>query len=191
MATNCRGKRQFRELALKEIIKLDLGSGPKYGRDGWTTIDSFGSDIVWDLTDKIPLPNSSVTEIYTSHLLEHLDFNQITNLLEEIERLLKVGGKLRICVPDASKYIHAYMAGYLLRDPNDCYPPALTITNSLIDQVNYIAYMGGEHKFMFDSQNLRNLLLQANFNSVKERCIELDVDSLDREVDSIYFIAIK
>jgi len=183
--------RKFRKIADGKQIKLNLGSGPVKGDTGWTTIDVYGSDIIWDLRKNLPLSNNSVQEIYTSHLLEHLDYRDIRKLLLEIYRIMCPKGSLKICVPDASRYISAYVSGTLLRNEKDLYTPAVTNTGSFIDQVNYIAYMGGEHKFMFDVHNLSSILLECGFTTILERSPEIYLDSPERETDSLYLLAIK
>ncbi|MGH9518496.1 MAG: hypothetical protein ACRD2D_02565, partial [Terriglobales bacterium] len=42
-------------------IKLELGSGPQKGKDGWTTIDRVPvCDIYHDLAHGIPFPDNTV-----------------------------------------------------------------------------------------------------------------------------------
>lgn len=59
-------------------------------------------------------------------------------------------------------------------------------TGSPIDQINYIAYMGGEHKFMFDEVNLISLIQQAGFERVSLRSFDERIDLPEREFESIY-----
>ena len=64
-------------------------------------------------------------------------------------------------------------------------------TNSKMDQINYIANMSGEHKYMFDHENLVNLFISVGFQA----CIPCQFfDELDTEAHidySLYFMAIK
>src|SRR5205807_1511865 len=63
-------------------IKLNLGSGPVKGRDGWLTVDQYeGVDIQWDLNSALPFPDGSVSQIYSSHVLEHFYYRDLTRLL--------------------------------------------------------------------------------------------------------------
>jgi predicted SAM-dependent methyltransferase len=167
-------------------IKLELGSGGRIGRQGWTTVDLGGSDISHDVTKKIPLPDNSVVEIYSSHLLEHLNFNQIMNLILDCKRLLVPGGKIRTAVPNAKLYFNAYESGIVLKANSEMYSPAVCNTKSLIDQINYIAYMNGEHKYLFDSQNLVNIFKIAGFSEVKLTNFDPEIDPFDRKAESIY-----
>lgn len=44
---------QWKKLASKEVIRLDLGSGARKGCDGWITVDLVGADINYDLKNGI------------------------------------------------------------------------------------------------------------------------------------------
>lgn len=180
-------KRLYR---LKEI-KLELGSGPKKGLNGYVTVDIRGADLCRNLKKGIPLKDESVECIYTSHLLEHIPFQELISLLTECKRVLKRGGVLSVCVPDAYKYIQAYVEKREFIDKDFLYMPALVDTGSFIDQVNYIAYMDGHHSYMFDEQNLVNTLKKTGFSSVNLRDFNPALDCKDRQFESIYAMAIK
>jgi ubiquinone/menaquinone biosynthesis C-methylase UbiE len=84
-------------------IKLDIGAG-KFKKPGFISIDFAvheSTDIVWDLTNGIPLPDNSVSEIYTSHCLEHLTPVDIHYVLLEIFRVCIDGATVEIIVPYA------------------------------------------------------------------------------------------
>jgi predicted SAM-dependent methyltransferase len=186
-----RNYQKFKKLSKCPEIKLNLGSGPVLGVGGWTTVDYSGAEISWDLRDSIPLRDSTVTEIYSSHLLEHLNFSEINHLLGEINRILTSGGKFRVCVPDSRKYINAYVHGFEFRDKSQMYEPGVTNTDSLIDQVNYIAYMGHEHKFLFDQENLTSLLTKNGFSQIEHSQYSSVVDDTNRSDDSLYLNCVK
>ena len=56
---------------LKGKIKLDLGCADNV-LDGFTGVDfrDYGQDIIWDVRDGLPFPDSSVEEIYSCHLMD-------------------------------------------------------------------------------------------------------------------------
>jgi len=184
-------KRHWLELGKKEQIKLELGSGRKLGKNGWTTVDLFGADINYDLRRGIPLPDSSVDSIYSSHLLEHMQYKDLLSFLQECRRVLKQDGIFSVCVPDIRPYIEAYLNKTYFRNPNTFYEPATVDTGSFIDQVNYVAYMGGEHMYMFDQENLVNILARSGFRSASLRKFDLQIDTIERKEGSIYAIAYK
>lgn len=84
-------------------IKLDLGSGGK-GKDGCYSIDLVelkGVDIVADLNKPLDdIPDNSTEYIYSRHALEHV--NELLQLMKEIYRITKPGGKIEIIVPHYS-----------------------------------------------------------------------------------------
>ena len=99
-------------------MKLNLGSGPEKGSNGWTNIDlAGGADLAIDLTLGIPFQDNSITQIYTSHFLEHLSYEQINPLLLECLRVLQPGASILICVPDSEAFIRAYINNDFIKWP--------------------------------------------------------------------------
>ena len=68
---------------------------------------------------------------------------------------------------------------------------AVNYTNSKIDQLNYIAYLNGDHTFMFDEENIINILKMCDFNSVDFREFNPDIDQIERDFESMYVQAYK
>lgn len=171
-------------------IFLELGAGDKKGKDGWITIDwTKNCDIFWDLRKGIPFPNESVSGIYSSHFFEHLTYNEGQVFLDECLRVLKSGGTFSICVPDARKYIEGYLKNELEAKFLG-YKPAYNCTTK-IDYINYIAYMDGHHKYMFDEENLVHLLQAKGMKNARLRGFDPKLDLKVREYESIYAIAEK
>jgi predicted SAM-dependent methyltransferase len=83
-------------------MKLYLGSR-NYKPDGFLTVDidpTHQPDLVADVTDLHMLAEGSVEEICASHILEHLAWPLAFKALGEWARVLRVGGVLRVAVPD-------------------------------------------------------------------------------------------
>lgn len=184
-------KWKWKSLLKKSVIKLELGSGSKKGINGWTTIDIGKSDICWDLRMGIPLPDNSVKKIYSSHLLEHIPFHQLIVFLKECRRVLIDKGEFLVCVPNFRYYIEAYIGKKKFVENEKCFQPALIDTGSSMDQINYMAYMLGEHKYMFDEENLINTLIKAKFSNARLRNFDKSIDLMSRDFESIYALAIK
>jgi predicted SAM-dependent methyltransferase len=83
-------------------IKLHIGGQEK--REGWAILDALpGPDVdyVGNCNDLSFLDDNSCSEVYASHVLEHLGYNgELQNTLKGIHRVLKPGGRLRASVPD-------------------------------------------------------------------------------------------
>jgi ubiquinone/menaquinone biosynthesis C-methylase UbiE len=84
-------------------LRLNLGAGGP-DSEGRYTVDQLrlpGIDIVADLNSPLDLlPDNSVSEIFTSHALEHVD--KFMPLMHEIHRIVRPGGKIEIIVPHFS-----------------------------------------------------------------------------------------
>jgi predicted SAM-dependent methyltransferase len=190
-----------RKLVLKKINKIkaangevfiEIGSGPKKGQNGWLTLDIIsGCDLQLNLLERLPFPNNSVDFIYSSHFLEHFQTSEIKSILKECYRILKSGGKISTCVPDSSIYINAYTRNEELDQSFWIrYLPAADI-NSKIDYINYVGHMNGEHKHLFDLENLINIHKACGFQKTNRRQFDSALDMKERDYESIYVEAIK
>jgi predicted SAM-dependent methyltransferase len=176
----------------KNEINLEVGAGDKKGEKNWITIDiSNQCDIFWDLRKGIPFPNESITKIYSSHFMEHLSFKEAQIFLDECLRVLVKGGIFSICVPNAKIYAKAYLdPDYRLPEEYIVYKQAFNRTTK-IDYLNYIAYMDGHHKYMFDEENLIHILESKGFKNVHLRAFDPALDLKIRDFESIYAEALK
>lgn len=173
-------------------LRIELGAG---GRklDGWVSYDMLpSSDIQGDINKwGIPFPDESVDEIYSSHVLEHFLFpTEMMPVLTECLRVLKTGGTMKIAVPDSTLYINGYLAKEFPYHIIEPYPPAFHYRTP-IDSINYMAYMAGDHRHMFDLENLLAILTFAGFNHVQKRNFEAGLDIERRAPQSIYASAKK
>lgn len=179
-------------LSNKKYLKLELGSGAKKGTNGWLTLDLVkGADIFWDLKKGIPFKEQSVDILYSSHLLEHMPSNELEEFIKECLRILKKGGSFIVCVPNARNYIEAYMKKENFRKRGNYWLPGKVDTGSRLDELNYIAYMGGLHYYMFDEENLLNILLKCGFKKANLRQFDPSLDLRERDYESIYALGIK
>lgn len=178
-------------LELDKLVKLEIGSGPVKGKNGWTTLDlAVEADIYWDLLNGIPFPDNTISEIYSSHVFEHFYYHDLLKLLKECYRVLKPGGVINTCVPDASIYIKAYSQPENFDESYMAYSPAV-ISNERMDIVNYIAYMDGHHRYMFDQDNLLRVLSTAGFVDIQSRSFDPSLDLDARRYESIYALGYK
>jgi predicted SAM-dependent methyltransferase len=172
-------------------IRLEIGSGPVSRRNGLITLDLYlEADVCWDLSMPLPFPANSVSLIYSSHLMEHFAYPQLVKLLENCLRVLKPGGVYSACVPDASTYIRAYSQSNALDSSYLAHGPAV-VSAKKMDVINYIAYMDGQHRYMFDEENLAHVLSVNGFTDVRIRDFDPSLDLLERRQGSIYVAGVK
>lgn len=184
-------RRQIVALLGRGELKLDLGGGFRPGKNGWVNVDiSPQCDFYWDLTDGLPFPDNSVSAIYSSHLLEHLTLHQSRKLLTECLRVLKPRSEISICVPNARIFIDHYLENIDLPQEFFTWEPAFNNTTR-IDALNYVAYLDGEHRYMFDQENLLHVLKDAGFVNVHSRQFDPIIDDREREAESIFALGVK
>lgn len=183
--------RIFISINSKNIKALNLGSGPVKSQNKLLNVDLFGADINFDLTKKFPFKDNSIEFIYTSHFLEHMTFKELTYLLSECYRVLKPGSKISVVVPNARLYIDAYLNNDTFLSYDEMFEGGKVETGSPIDQINYIAYLGGDHKHMFDMESLLKILNSHGFTNSRERDFDSDYDKENRDYESIYAEAYK
>ena len=181
---------QWRFASRNPIDLLDLGNPRPSKVPNAIHTDIYGGDIRWDLNAPIPLPNASVKRIYSAHTLEHLSYESILRVLSECARVLEPGGVIRLCLPDARLFIRAYCEDRSFLKPGNDFPLGWNDTGSKIDGLNYIAYLGDEHRFLFDPEVAINLLERANFEDVKVDSYDVRFDSPDRLGDSFYVVGV-
>ncbi len=92
------------------ISKLHIGCGNIY-INNWTNIDILktgATDLIADITNLHGIPDNSVDQIYSCHVLEHFEFAKIRPILSEWHRILKPSGELRLSVPDLDAITKIY-----------------------------------------------------------------------------------
>jgi predicted SAM-dependent methyltransferase len=167
-----RMRRLAASLARQDNLRVNLGSGGDPA-EGWINIDVHGAgprQLRWDIRERLPFAESTVALVYASHVVEHLEFREETPaLLQELHRVVQPGGGVRIVVPDAARFLEAYVTGDgeqwaalgLSRLPADMPTP--------MAMVNHIFSQNGEHQFGYDFETLALLLKNAGFDTVA-RC---------------------
>jgi len=184
---NKQSERKIRKLLKKDkVVRIELGASEK--REGWLTIGlAKGVDLKYNVRELLPFPEYSIERIYTSHFLEHFAHDDLINLLKECHRILQKGGIFSVAVPNAKIYVDAYLGKQIrLKDglPHFHY-------YGRIDYLNYIAYMGNHHRFMFDTENLIAILKNVGFARSAIREFDPNLDLFVRKDASIYAEAIK
>lgn len=164
--------------AMGQEIRLNVGAG-HIPVDGYLNVDFRplpGIDVVADIKE-LPFEPGELTEIFSSHVLEHFPLEELRRtILPSWISLLKDGGTLVTIVPDIQSMVDEVAAG---RMP--------------FDQFIGVVYGGQEYEGDFhfagySQDSLTELLEQAGLTEVKVRefgrpngdCLEMEVEATRR-----------
>lgn len=155
------------------------------------------SDIIWvDATKHLPLPDNSVEVLYTSHMIEHLDREEVKLFLREAYRILAPGGIIRIVVPDIRKLVDEYIA-----DADAFIEKTLLARQrpkTFLDKLKYLVVGDRSHFWMYNGPSLCRLLTVHGFK--EPRILEPgyttipnpgELDLCERANESVYVEAFK
>ena len=151
-------------------ILVNLACGARYiNQSNWINLD-FNSEsknvIKANLINKIPLENNSVDFVYSSHFIEHLDNKDLNKLLDEIYRILKPGGILRLSTPNFEYLVKEYVN--LLKEKE--------LNNEIKNKIKYLKLLIIDQFFRIKSGgNLKSFYLNLNENLIKY-CQEIGGD---------------
>ena len=119
-----------------------------------------------DATKTLPLESSSITCIYTSHMVEHLSILGLNQFLLESLRVLESGGILRVSVPDLRKAIDEY----ILDCDADRFMTGLLVTappiNTVTEKLKVLVSGYRHHQWMYDGKSLSKLMSDRGFRNV-------------------------
>jgi predicted SAM-dependent methyltransferase len=193
---------RVRRLRLRRDLSVNIGSGGK-GLPNWINIELIparDTTLCLDIRRPLPFADRSVARILAEHVVEHIDFrSDIPVVFSDWYRVLRLGGITRIVVPDARRFLAAYVSDdpELWRNldwdlntlPDDIYTP--------MHIINHIFHQGGEHLFAYDFETLSWALHRAGFSQVeqmsfrKSRDPELAIDQENHAPYSLYVEAMK
>lgn len=91
-----------RWLSTQGVKLVNLGSGSNLIVEMLNADRSPHADVFVDITERLPFPSGSLDGILCEEVIEHLDYLAAIGLRDEILRVLKPGGIIRISTPDLS-----------------------------------------------------------------------------------------
>lgn len=114
---------------------------------------------------RIPLPDSSVDLVYSSHMIEHLDRNEVQSLLGEIWRVLNRNGILRLAIPGLRQKVDQYKsegdADAFIKSLHTCVEKPKSISSRL-----RYAFIGPRHHhWMYDEASICDLIRKFGFRA--------------------------
>ena len=119
-----------------------------------------------DASGGLPFADCSVDVVYSSHMVEHLDRNEVRAFLAECLRVLRPAGVLRLALPDLRRLVE----GYLQSGDAD-----LLIEQTILGhsrprgpQAKLMEMLLGNrgHRWMYDERSAVLLLQAAGFHGV-------------------------
>lgn len=152
------------------MLKLNIGSGATE-IPGYTNIDRKNGQEAAPLSYE----NESVDEIRASHILEHFSHTNTLHVLKEWARVLKIGGVMKIAVPDFDKIVDAYkigddlpIEGYLMgghEDDNDRHY-AIFNRQKLFDMMTSVGFEN-IHEWKSEVNDCASLSISLNLQGTK------------------------
>lgn len=190
----------------KEILtttKIQLGGG-SHKLKGYLNIDVFPpADFIWDVREGLPFEDSCSDFIFFEHFLEHIDYPaSAKKIIGECFRVLKMGGKIVIGVPDSEKMITNYFYrnnGFYEKLIKNWYSKRnfLTDINTYIDLLNYhFRDQDNDEKYnphfwAYDYEKLQSVLKEKGFSEIKKWSFDEKIANPKRKFGSLYVIAKK
>ena len=95
------------------IRRLNWGCGAA-GEHGWINSDlkdGPGIQITADIREGLPIEDDSLDYTVSIHALPMISYPDLVPVLQELRRMLKPGGVLRLCLPDVELTMAAYARG--------------------------------------------------------------------------------
>ncbi len=138
-------------------MKVNVGCGWRDFGSGWIHVDGGNYDhLDYDDIFLKDYKDNSIDLIYASHLIEYLDREEVVDLLNGWYRVLKVGGTVRIAVPDFHIMCLLYEKGSIN-------------LNDILGPLYGKMQMGEEtiyHKTVYDFPDLSSTLESCGFSDV-------------------------
>lgn len=146
--------------AAHDILRLHIGGTNR--REGWKILNILPGpevDFVADCTNLEGFADATVDEVYASHVLEHIGYNQeLPKALTHIHRILKPGARLRISVPDLDILFRLYLNPE--HDRNTRWEIMRIVYGGQTDQYDY-------HKLGFSWDSLSWYLRRIGFKDIQ------------------------
>jgi predicted SAM-dependent methyltransferase len=148
-------------------LKLNLGCG-EVSFPGWINVDLEDrrkANLLWNLTDRFPLPDECCSLIYSEHVIEHFGVDDGLKILRECRRLLVLGGVLRVAMPSLEYCVEFYVKDSWRPDFNRW--EDLRGVKTRCEALN-VAMRWWGHLWLYDREELHRRLLEAEFNQIRD-----------------------
>lgn len=140
-------------------MKLHIGCWKRFF-PGWINIDLANYEhIHWHDVKRLPFQDNTCDVVYSSHMIEYYDRMEIIETLIEWQRVLKVGGVLRLAVPDFEAMAKLYVS-------NPIKYPLSSLLGPLYGRM-MINDTELYHRTCFDFTSITELLHSIGFKNVR------------------------
>jgi predicted SAM-dependent methyltransferase len=139
--------------------KLHLGCGWRDFGPDWVHIDGGDySHLNYKDITLLPFEDNSIDLIYSSHVLEYFNREEVIPILKEWNRVLKPNSVLRIAVPNFEVICQLYLNNNI---PVEKFLGPIYGRMSMGDNIIY-------HKTIYDFKSLKNLVESYGFKNTKK-----------------------
>jgi len=169
--------------------KLNIGCGSNFV-ENWINISLFRfhripyfiyltkkekKDVIvihFDITKNLPIKPDSISYVYASHFIEHLNFEQGLKFVNNCYTIMKKGGTIRLSCPDLGLWIQKYFEKdndffytyYNLTKDNNKLSELKTMGEIFMSQLH-----GWGHKWGYDFESIKDILERAGFTKVVKK----------------------
>jgi len=125
------------------------------------------NEVKYSKATNLHIKDNSVSIIYSSHMLEHLDRQDALVFLKEAHRVLLLGGLIRLCLPD----IHKLCKSYLDHGDADIFVEQTLLATpsqkTTFRKLKFFIIGSRHHMWMYDAKSLTRLMLKVGFRDIK------------------------
>lgn len=191
-------RRRLHAIGALRDARVNVACGPQV-LPGFVNLDLHPATpevMAWDSRRGLPLADGSARGIRVEQFVEHLEpREELPVFLRDCHRVLRTGGVLRIIVPDAERYLHAYcrgdLAGFRELAVPDPFPEDLP---TRMDVINHVFHQWHEHRWAYDFETLAHRVGHAGFTTIEKsafRCSRDPALGTDREVHAPYSLYVE
>lgn len=118
-----------------------------------------------DVRYGLPWSDGTADYLFSSHMIEHLTYEEGERLMKECYRILKPGGAMRIAVPDVRKMAEAYLNNECTNW--DAFNEPCKTSKSQAER--FWRVLTHDHKAAYDFQAMSVLCQGAGFQNIQKR----------------------
>lgn len=145
--------------------------------------------LIGDIVKGLPLEPNSVDVIYSSHVIEHLSYQDSILAFRNVYKILKPGGLFRFVIPDLQSRCRFYIERF-----NELKEPSFWLMDSTqlgVQKAEVINMRGvlkkilstKDHKWMWDEKTLRHALENEGFVDVSRTSFGANPDVMFEKVE--------